>query len=165
MAEVVALAVSVITIVEIANRIAGACKSYIDSVQDYPKDLRLIYVETVSLKVILESLYFLNQNDPDDAATVEALRSHNGPIEGCKSAMQEMSELLPCGSSQRSRKRSRRQKLEISVTTLAWPLKAEKARRLLNEITHYKATISMALVGGLLWVLLITLPPVLCDAV
>jgi len=70
MAEVLALAASIAAIVEIANRIASACKSYIDSIQDYPKDLRLIYVETVSLKVVFESLQFLYGGDPDDLVTL-----------------------------------------------------------------------------------------------
>jgi len=87
MAEVVALVGSVISIVEIANRIASACKSYIDSVQDHPKDLRLIYIGTLSLKVVLESLQFLNHNDLDDSVTAWSLQGPNGPIESCKRAM------------------------------------------------------------------------------
>jgi len=70
MAEGIAFAASVIAVVQIADRIASVCKSLIETVQDYPRDLRLIFIEIGSLKVIFESLRFLNEDDPADSATL-----------------------------------------------------------------------------------------------
>ena len=151
MAEAIALAASIIAVVQLADRIASVCKSLIETVEDYPRDLRLIFVETGSLKVIFESLHFLNEDDPADSATLRRLRGSNGPVEGCKTAMDELNLLFPSlplpGSKHRGTKR---QKLQNVLASLAWPRKAEKARRLLDEIMRHKATINIALQGQLL---------------
>jgi len=140
MAEAIALAASIIAVVQLADRIAGVCKSLIETVQDYPRDLRLIFVETGSLKVIFESLRFLNDNDPADSATLQRLRGPDGPIEGCKTAMDQLDKLfppLPLPSSKR--KRANTEKLQTVLTSLAWPLKADTVyghkskRKLLNS--------------------------------
>ena len=56
--------------------------------------------------------------------------------------MEELSRLVPHAPLQYSGKRNKKQRLGVAAATLAWPLKAEKARRLLDEIFQYKATIS-----------------------
>jgi len=150
MAEVVAGVASIVAIIQISDRIIGACRSYFDSFQDYPKDLRLIYVETASIKVVLESLTFLDKDDPEDFATLQALGAHDGPVEACMKTMQELSGLLPHALPQFSTKKTKKQKLGHALTILAWPMKSERAHKLLNEITQYKSTISLALAGELL---------------
>ncbi|KAK5454828.1 hypothetical protein LTR20_010069 [Exophiala xenobiotica] len=151
MAEAIGLAASVIAVVEIAGRIASVCKSLIETVRDYPRDLRLIFVETGSLKVIFESLLFLNEDDPADSVTLQRLRGSNGPVEGCKAVMDQLNRLFPSDSLRISQtKGANRQKLQTTLTSLAWPLKAERARKLLDEMMRYKSTISVALQGQLL---------------
>jgi hypothetical protein len=144
---------SIITVVQLAERIASVCKSFIEEVQDYPRDLRLIFIETGSLKVIFESLHFLNEDEPADSATLQRLRGANGPVEGCKTAMDQLDQLFPSlplpGS---KRKGAKRQRLQTSLASLAWPLKADRARKLLDEIMRHKSTINIALQGQLLWV-------------
>ena len=115
--------------------------------------MRLIFVETGSLKVIFESLRFLNDNDPADSATLQRLRGPDGPVEGCKTAMDQLDKLfppLPLPSTKR--KRANTEKLQTVLTSLAWPLKADRARKLLAEIMRHKSTINVALQGQLLWV-------------
>jgi hypothetical protein len=153
MAEAIGLAASIIAVVQLADRIASVCKSLIETVHDYPRDLRLIFVETGSLKVIFESLRFLNEDDPADSATLQRLRGSDGPVEGCKTAMDQLDRLfasLPSPSSKR--KGAKKQKLQTALTSLAWPLKADRARKLLDEIMRHKSTINIALQGQLLWV-------------
>ena len=153
MAEAIALAASIIAVVQLADRIASVCKSLIETVEDYPRDLRLIFVETGSLKVIFESLHFLNEDDPVDSATLRRLRGSNGPVESCKTAMDELNQLFPTLPLPGSKRRgTKRQKLQNVLTSLAWPRKAEKARKLLDEIMRHKTTINIALQGQLLWV-------------
>ena len=150
MAEAVALTASIIAVVQLADRIATVCKFLIETVQDYPRELRLIYVETSSLKVIFEGLSFLGKDDAADWTTLKALRGDNGPLERCKNAVQELDKLFPpLPSSPRSRG-GKRAKLQITLASLAWPLKADRSKRLLEEIMRYKATISVALQGQLL---------------
>jgi len=56
MAEAAALAASVFAVIQLSERIASICKIYIGDIDDYPKDLRLMYVEVGSLKVLFEGL-------------------------------------------------------------------------------------------------------------
>jgi Fungal N-terminal domain of STAND proteins len=148
--EVLSLTASVVGIIQIADRIAGVCISYIDSVKDYPKDLRRIYVEVTSLKVVFQSLRFLDEDDAEDSTALQTLRDHDGPVIECKKAMADLSELLPRAEPQISRKGAKRQKINKALATLAWPLKADRARKLLDDIIQYKLTISVALTGELL---------------
>jgi hypothetical protein len=151
MADAIGLVASIIAVVQLADRVATVCKSLIETVHDYPRDLRLIFVETGSLKVIFEGLHFLNDDDPADSATLQRLRGSDGPIEGCKTAMDELNQLFPpLPKPDGKRKGAKRQKLQTKLASLAWPLKAERARRLLDEIMRHKSTINTALQGQLL---------------
>lgn len=153
MAEAFALAASIIAVVQIADRIATISKSLIETVQDYPKDLRLFYIETGSLKVIFESLHFLKHDDPADSALLQRLRGDDGPIQGCKAAMEQLDRLFPSLPLPTAKgKGTKRIKMQTVLVSLAWPLKADKARKLLDEIMVHKSTINMALQGHLLWV-------------
>lgn len=149
MAEALAVPAGIIAVIQLSDLIISACKSYIDSAQDYPKDLRLIYIETASIKIVFESLDFLDGHDPDDFDALQKLGGDDGAVTGCRTAMEELSRLLPHAPLKCSGKRNKKQRLGVAAATLAWPLKAEKARRLLDEILQYKATISLALTAGL----------------
>ena len=117
--------------------------------QDYPRDLRLVYIETGSLKVIFESLRFLNHDDPADSAILQRLRGYDGPVEGCKTAMEQLDRLFPSLPLPASkRKGAKRMKMQTALASLAWPLKAGRARKLLDEIMLHKSTINVALQGS-----------------
>ncbi|KAF5012593.1 hypothetical protein FDECE_1360 [Fusarium decemcellulare] len=144
------VAASVIAIIQISDTVLRACKSYIDAFQDYPKDLRLIYVDISSIKAIFEALNFFDPDDSQDSAVLAALLRPDGPVEGCKRAIGELNQLLPRAVPQIKTRKSKRQKLDAALVALAWPLKCDKARRLLDELNSYKATISMAFTGQLM---------------
>ncbi|KAF4462848.1 Vegetative incompatibility HET-E-1 [Fusarium albosuccineum] len=144
------VAASVIAIIQISDTVLRACKSYIDAFQDYPKDLRLIYVEISSIKAIFEALNFFDPDDSQDSAALAALLRPDGPVEGCKRAIGELNQLLPRAVPQIKTRKSKRQKLDEALVALAWPLKCDKARKLLDELNSYKATISMAFTGQLM---------------
>jgi hypothetical protein len=151
MAEALAVAASIIAVVQVADRIASICKFFIESGQEYPRDLRLIYVEVGSLKVIVEGLSFLDKHDLGSSAMMEALRGDNGPLERCKNAVEELDKLFPALPSSAATGRNRgKDTLQRMMASLAWPLKEGKAKRLLDEIMRYKNTISVALQGQLL---------------
>ncbi|KAJ3549716.1 hypothetical protein NM208_g354 [Fusarium decemcellulare] len=144
------VAASVIAIIQISDTVLRACKSYIDAFQDYPKDLRLIYVEISSIKAIFEALNFFDPDDSQDSVALAALLRPDGPVEGCKRAIGELNQLLPNAVPQIKTRKSKRQKLDEALVALAWPLKCDKARKLLDELNSYKATISMAFTGQLM---------------
>jgi hypothetical protein len=136
------LTASIIAVVELANEIAGACMAYIEGVKGYPKDLRLIYSETKSLTGLFESLRFLDEDDADDAGVIRHIRGRDGPVEGCKAAIQELLKLIPPSTG------SNRPVLD----KLSWPLKAPKAEKILKDLKLHKSTTSMAMEGAILCV-------------
>lgn len=144
MAEALALGASVIAVVQMAERVAGICKYYIDKVNDYPKDLRFIYVEAGSLRVV----FGLTLLDPSEQAALATLQGGDGLIQKCKNAIGELEKLFPPAPSRKRRKTQHPQQgFQLTLAALAWPLKASKARRILDEIMQYKSTISIVLQG------------------
>jgi hypothetical protein len=145
MAEVIALGASIIAIIQIADRLTGVCKSYIETVHGAPSDLRVILIETSTIKVILQNLQFLISCNPN-LLTLDSLSGGQGPIEGCRKAIVELERLLPPESAiTQGRNESKRRKVKATLKALAWPLKENKARKLLREMIEYKTSINVAL--------------------
>lgn len=146
MAEVLAVGASVIAVIQIAERIIILCKSYIENVHDHPSDLRFILLEASMLKTIFENLKFLKACNSGMSSTLSTLYSKDGAIEGCCQSITELEKLFPSDSIQTiGQNGSKRRKVKATLLALAWPLKANKARKLLDEITGYKTTINLAL--------------------
>jgi hypothetical protein len=150
MAEVVALGASIIAICQIADRLIGLCKVYIETVHDAPSDLRKIMVEMSALKTIFQDLEFLKRCDSKLSAVLESMAGNDRAIGACRQAMADMEKLFPQGfiNTHRSADRaSKRMKVAYKATlaALAWPLKASKAMRLLQDISMHKTTITLAL--------------------
>ena len=146
MAEAVALSASIIAIFQIADRVIGLCKLYIETVRDAPSDLRTILIETSTMKTILENVQFLMSCNNRPSAMLDVLYGADGPIEGCRGAIAKMEGLFPSGYAQGPRGNiSKRQKVKASLATLAWPLKESRARKLMEEVIRYKSTINLAL--------------------
>ena len=156
MAEALALTASIIAVVQLTERVASICKFFIEKIEDYPRDLRLIYVEIGSLKVIFEGLSFLERDDPANWTTFKALQGDNGPVNRCKNALEELATLFPALTSLPGLENKRGEKMKakaaLVMRCLAWPFKESKAKALLDEIMQYKSTIGVALQGQLLWV-------------
>ncbi|PMD45946.1 hypothetical protein L207DRAFT_382923, partial [Hyaloscypha variabilis F] len=71
--------------------------------------------------------------------------------QGLQMAMEQLDQLFPSFPLLTSKKKGQKiQKLQTVLTSLAWPLKAERARKLLEEIMRHKSTINVALQGQLL---------------
>lgn len=144
-------AASIIAVVQLADRIACACKAYIDGVEGYPKDLRVVYVEIKSLAVIFEVLQLMKQDDAQDALILSHLQGPDGPIEGCKTAAEGLSTLLSAPVQEMSSGQSKKKrKLQLSLSSLAWPLKASQAQKLMSDIARHKTTINVAMSGTIL---------------
>jgi hypothetical protein len=152
MAEVVAVVAvvsSAIAIVQISDRIIGLCKFYIETAQDASSDLRTILIELSMLKTIFENLEFLTACGNGFSSTVGALLKEEGPVEGCRRSITELEKLFPRECVQDG---SKRQKVKSTFAALAWPLKQNKARKLLDEIMRHKTTVTLALTTDSMYV-------------
>ena len=146
MAEVIAVGASVIAIIQVTDRIIALCKFYIETVRDAPSALRVILIETSTLKTIFENLNFLTACNSGVSKTVSTLSGEYGPIEGCRRSITELEKLFPSDCIQTTgQARSKKRKVKATLVALAWPMKENKARKLLDEIVRYKTTITLAL--------------------
>jgi len=154
MAEVIAVGASVIAIIQITDRIIGMCKFYVETARDASPDLRVILLETSTLKTIFENLNFLTACNSGVSTTVSTLSGEDGPIEGCRRSVTELEKLFPSDCIQTTgQNRSKKRKVKATLAALAWPLKENKARKLLDEIMRYKTTITLALTMEPMWVI------------
>ena len=146
MAEVLGVVASVVTVVQVTDRIIGACKFYISSVRDAPSDLRAILLEVSALKTVFENLKFLNLCDHSNSPMPNSLCGTDGPIEGCLRSLNELVELFPPDETHiEGQGHLKRRKLKSIMVSLAWPLKETRARKLLGDILRYKSTITLIL--------------------
>jgi hypothetical protein len=143
MAETIALGASIIAVIQIADRIIGLTKQYIEAVQDAPRDLHVIRIETSTLKAIFESLKLFQDSERFLLDNFQNLDGENGPIEGCRRSLSNLERLF--GPDVDTTVQGKRRKIQVTLSGLAWPLKQSKAKKLLDEVLRYKTTISLAL--------------------
>lgn len=143
MAEIAGLGAGIIAFIQLADRVICLAKYYIEAVHDCPGDIRVMLVEISSLKAVLENLDFLLKNELALAPDVLAqLANDNGPIEACRESMSKLERLLP---SDIRAVHGKRQKILTAAQHLAWPLRENSAKKLLDDISRYKASIAFAL--------------------
>jgi hypothetical protein len=135
---------SILAVVQGADRIAQLCRYYIGAVDDYPKDLRLILIETSTLKTLLENLQFLVDADGNSSPMLQSLDGEEGPIAGCRRTVSELELLFPACSATTT-PASKRKRSRMTLAQLAWPFRQEKARALLAQLVQHKTTINTAI--------------------
>ena len=135
----ISAAASVIALVQVADRIISLCKAYITGVHDAPADLRAILIEVGSVKCVLEVIELLGPPEPGSANILQKLAS---PLEGCREALTSLETLFPPSS---SITRGKERRVTLSLASLAWPFKRDKAQRLLRELGRHKANITLGL--------------------
>jgi hypothetical protein len=143
MAETIALGASIIAVIQIADRIISLCKDYIETVKDAPRDLHLILIETSSLKAVFDGLKFLQESGTNLSSNLRILDDKDGLIKGCQRCVSNLETLLSPGFD--TSVQGKRRKIQVTLNSLAWPLKERKAKKLLDEILQYKTTITLAL--------------------
>ena len=99
---------------------------------------------------MFEGIEYLDPNYADDAAAIQALKAPSGPIEDSNQAMQELGGLIPRATPSHKTSDQKKKKIQSALDTLAWPFKAERVRKLLDELLRHKSTINMALTGQVL---------------
>lgn len=132
-------AANIIQIINAANKVISLCKRFLEVVRDAPGDLRLILVEVSTLRAVLDDLHFLVSCN-HAPSTLDTLARHHGPLEGCRKVIGELEEMLPSEAMLATES-----KRKAILTALAWLMRESRARVLLDELAHYKSTISLAL--------------------
>src|SRR5687768_11586398 len=91
------LAASIVAVIQISGKVVSLTNSFLNSVQDAPRDLQAICIETSAIKNLFESLNSTNDSTmlPPD---VQKLGGQNGPIEGCRRCVSELEKLVNVGS-------------------------------------------------------------------
>jgi hypothetical protein len=152
------IAASIFARIQIADRVISLCKFYLELATDAPSDLRVILIEISALKTILDNIQFLASNG-HGSVTLNAVIEKDGPIEGCRKALQQLSGLFPTEPAHRkSASRSNREKVTANLNTLAWPFKESRARKLLVEVVQHKTTLNLALMADVrYWINIVVL--------
>ncbi|KAI3532124.1 hypothetical protein CSPX01_13657 [Colletotrichum filicis] len=146
MAEAFGLAASVFATIQIADRVVSICKHYIKTVRDAPSDLRTILVECSSVGAVLQSVKFLLEFEETYSALRKALDGDAGPVAECHGAIEQLEKLIASAQNQvQGPSDSKRRRFQVTLRSLAWPLKETKARKLLQDVARCKNTISLAL--------------------
>lgn len=140
-------------VVGLADKVISRCHRYLSAVKDCPSDLRAILIETSTLKSVIENLEFLCKNSPNPELKQFFLRldGDNGPIRGSRECLVKLDRLLPDDKIQRTTRGGERT-LQPTLARLAWPLHETKARKLLDELGRFRASISAALVTDISYV-------------
>jgi len=143
------IAASIFAAIQIADRVISLCRFYLELTSDAPSDLRVILIEASALKAILDNIQFLASNG-HGPVTLNTLIGKDGPVEGCRKALHQMSGLFPFESAHRVLgTRSKRRKVTATLNTLAWPFKESRARKLLAEVVQHKTTLNLALTADI----------------
>lgn len=137
---------TVSAVVQLADRVIGLCKFWIEAVRDAPSDLRSILLETSMLQTILSNLEFLVSCDDASSTVLSSLAKENGPIDCCHQVLKNLVKLVPDNSAYMDHgSLSTRDKMTTMATRLAWLFKQSEARKLLEELGRYKTVITLAL--------------------
>lgn len=141
MAEGLAIAASIIAVIQISDRIISSINFYVEALNnDLLSDLQVILTETTAIRTAFKKLQSLDGN---------GLQALSEPVTQCEILLKALEGLLPptpTGNVQATGNRpQKRRKLEVTKLTLAWPLKEQRAKKILDNIGRYKSTIHLLL--------------------
>ncbi|KAK8008090.1 hypothetical protein PG991_010641 [Apiospora marii] len=142
MAEALGVAASVIAVIELTDRVVELCRAYIGSATEASRDLRRILAEVSAVKAILENLQFLGENDAEFSGVLQILERQEGLIPQCTRCVAELEKLFPPDVRGTGKGKERMQRV---LTSLSWPLKEAKAKKLLGELAAHKLNLSLVL--------------------
>ncbi|KAM0810010.1 hypothetical protein AB5N19_10357 [Seiridium cardinale] len=137
---------TILAIVQIADRVIGLCKYWIETIRDAPSDLRSILLETSMLQATFKNIEFLATCGDALSTTISDMLDPNGPIEHCRKVLMELTNLIPPEVVLAAHNSmSRKERTKMMLARLAWPLRENKAHKLLQELGRFKTTIGLAL--------------------
>lgn len=135
------LTAGVIAVVQLAEQVVKLCHGYIQYVQNFPRDIRMILIEISALKDVFQNLLFLNEHDAHCSAMLTSLLGADGPIHACRASV---ATLETCLRPEMVDSANKRRKLRPSPESPAWNFKEGKVRQAPDEIRRHKETINLA---------------------
>ncbi|KAK8123165.1 hypothetical protein PG984_011835 [Apiospora sp. TS-2023a] len=157
MAEALGVAASIIAVIELTDRVVELCKAYIGSATEASKDLRRILAEVSAVKTILENLQFSRDIDTQFGGVLQALERQHGVVSQCFRCVAELERLFPpdirtdfgpgwaAGLALGKGKGKGKERMQRVLTSLSWPLKEPKAKKLLEELATHKLNLNLIL--------------------
>ena len=154
--DALSVTASIISVVEAANAVISICCDYRSSVKGSSWEVSRILEDTRSLRSILQNLEGLadkaETSGSAEQSRLPALRSlcdpDTGILSSCYAELEKLTRKLtppewmgPAGS--------KRQGL---AEALSWPLKKKDTEKVLDSITRYKDTISVAILADQMYV-------------
>ncbi|KAM7206371.1 hypothetical protein V8F20_002720 [Naviculisporaceae sp. PSN 640] len=157
MAEPLSIGASIVAFIQVAEGVIRASSFCIDAIQDAPTDLQMILCEVTSVKFIVAGFNRPEWHEsPHSTGFLSKLFARSGPVDACKRCLSALEDLLPSEAKQGSSPMSLirngpggKGHRRISLAQLAWPFKQSKARKLLAELSHHKATLLLAISGDI----------------
>lgn len=148
MADPLSIGVSIVAFIQVAEGLIRASRYCIEAIQDAPADLQMIFCEVSSVKLIIEGFSGPEWCQGNTTNFVSRLFARFGPVDACKHCLSALEDLLPSEAKQGASLPGKRPGF-ISGAQLAWPFKQPKARKLLAELSHHKATLLLAISGDI----------------
>jgi len=135
---------SVIAILQLSGQIISACSAYISAVKGAPKDIKTILVEVQSLQAII---HVLDLTSGQSISTDDGLEAS---LEACRATLSELASLLDRHATQKTPQTGGPATKSVlpTLASLAWPLKQQRAKALMEDIARYKSTIILSLAAS-----------------
>lgn len=129
---------SAIAILQVSGVIINACYDYRSRVKDSAKDASRIINELNSLRSIIESLFVLleeePENKPSDQSNLQKLAQVGGVLETCKVGLEALEKKLEPKEGWRAVR-----------AAVFWPLKEADIAKALQQIDRTKSSLQLAL--------------------
>jgi len=146
MADPISIGASIVAFIQVADRLIRVSRHCIEAVRDAPSDIRMIFCEVSSIKVIIESLNSPEWRKEGTTSFVARLFAKSGPVDSCQRCLCALEALLPAELAQETPPTKR---YIVPAAQLAWPFKQSKVRKLLAELSYQKATLLLAISGDI----------------
>lgn len=149
MAEPVAFVASIVSLVQLADRVTELSKVIVDATKDAPPFLRMLHSEASTMRDVLNELK--NLHDGPDALKSAAIRTTTEqPIKNCQTSAQQLEAELSKLSLTPNHTQTAPSKRQQIQRSLAWAAGGqERIKKLAADMITQKATLSLAVLADI----------------
>lgn len=153
MAEVIALAASIVGLIEVSTKVISHSGRLIREIKTAPKELHLIHIETLTLKGILNSLQSLHDANRIPQNSLEKLQGWNGLVDICRRTLADLDKILSSGSQVPGDQAGGRDNhwMQPRLDRILTALKASRAKKLIGDVRRFTDLIKIALLEDFQW--------------
>jgi len=128
---------TILAVIQLSAKVLELAKFYIETAREASSDLRSILVKTSTVNAIFTSLDFLSSHPTGSSSQLTQLSEPGGIVHRCREILCELESLLPADPDQggsQDAKKTIKDRARRCRDALAWPLKASRAEKLLNDL-------------------------------